>query len=174
VLCACEGSDANGPCGVDAGEADRVDPPRSDGTDGGGRARRDGAAGNTRDAASSAIPWGYGDGGIPRSVALDSSCPSFEVVPPVTGYDPHFGFRTHGVPTTALGCCLPSGLCGGAMPVAQTVATPSLPTPTFAGWDHPVKCDRSADLPAVFTQPPKSCDYPFELDAASSDATTMR
>lgn len=167
-LCSCEGG-ANGPRGADAGDASLVDSHRPDGIDDGGRPRD-----ASRDAASiapSPAAGIYGDGGIPKSVAVDPSCPSFEVA----GYVPVYAagiLRGHIETTTAIGCCLPENLCGGAVPVEHNVVTPGSPVPTFAGWDPPTWCDRYANLIMFPTLSQKSCDYPFPADAASSDATT--
>lgn len=117
-------------------------------------------------------PWIHGDGGIPRSVAIDSSCPSFQVLGYFAVNPPGVGLRGFITSSTAVGCCLPIGVCGAAAPIPRFTQDQVLPIQTFAGWDPPTKCESYSEVPEAPAGPAKSCNYPFDAGAVATDATT--
>lgn len=140
----------------------------------GGNGGTGGAAPTIADAAVMPLPnpWPIGDGGIPWSVAVDPSCPSFEVPAYVSVNVPGIGLHGLAEIVTAVGCCLSSGVCGGAVPVERTKVDPTFPVANFVGWGPPQKCIPYADIDLGPQAAPQSCHYPFDASAPLLDATT--
>jgi hypothetical protein len=118
------------------------------------------------------------------ALVRDECCPSFTVylrIVVLGGNDDVSRPRDLLSMQTALGCCLPTGQCGGAPPAQVLRQTSMSDWWVSDGWKAPDRCYRYYELPP-YPAPPdqKTCRYPYRVtrdaattsvDAAADDAS---